>query len=255
MRILITSIILFLIPTLVMAKNKNYCAEYGLGWHFYCEESNPREQNPKLPSKNTKDYSAQIKQMREELDNRKAKAILYPTEENVADYMKYQQKVLNQAGVFADQWRRVIWQNPGLDYTLKRPTSKIGKEAWIDERNKEVKTAIQNINERYGIFFLFRSDCPYCHKYSPVLLSFRDKYKVTIIPVSMDGGVLPGWGNILFNKGNIERMGIQAKAVPATILFDKKNKDVIPIGFGVLSHSQLEERIYATTKLEVGDDF
>jgi hypothetical protein len=43
--------------------------------------------------------------------------------------------------------------------------------------------------------------------------------------------------------------------VPATVLFDKETRQIIPVGFGVLSHSDLEERIYAITKLEVGDDF
>jgi hypothetical protein len=59
----------------------------------------------------------------------------------------------------------------------------------------------------------------------------------------------------MINKGQISKMGIEVEAVPATILFDKTTKRVMPVGFGVLSHSDLEERIYAVTKLEVGDDF
>jgi len=71
----------------------------------------------------------------------------------------------------------------------------------------------------------------------------------------MDGGGLPDWNKAMINKGQIENMGIKVEAVPATILFDKESKQVMPIGFGVLSHSDLEERIYTITKTEVGDDF
>ncbi len=75
------------------------------------------------------------------------------------------------------------------------------------------------------------------------------------MPVSMDGGSLPDWQQSVVNKGQVEKMGLESSAVPATVLFDKENKQFIPVGFGVLSHSELEERIYAITKLEVGHDF
>lgn len=71
----------------------------------------------------------------------------------------------------------------------------------------------------------------------------------------MDGGSLPEWPKFMVNHGQIARMGIDNNTVPATLLFDKKTRKIIPIGFGVLAHSELEERIYAQTKLEVGDDF
>jgi conjugal transfer pilus assembly protein TraF len=73
--------------------------------------------------------------------------------------------------------------------------------------------------------------------------------------ISLDGGALPEWKNFAVDNGQIERMGMEIKSVPATILFDKETRELIPVGFGMLSHTELEERIYATTKLEVGDDF
>jgi hypothetical protein len=75
------------------------------------------------------------------------------------------------------------------------------------------------------------------------------------MPVSLDGEGLKEWQNVLVNKNHLNVLGINIEAIPATILFDKINKKVIPLGFGVLSHSELEERIFASTKLEIGDDF
>ena len=43
--------------------------------------------------------------------------------------------------------------------------------------------------------------------------------------------------------------------VPATLLFNNDTKEVIPVGFGILSHQELEQRIFTLVNLEVGDDY
>ena len=250
-------ILLLVIADVAYAKKSDYCREYGLGWNFYCQDEKEKEssENDKTIPENQEDYAEKLAEIKKKLDNKKAKAVIYPTEENIKDYMAYQQVVLDKSGTFADQWRRVLWKTPSLDYTQKRPVSKVGKESWIDQRNKDVTDTIKNINNRYGIFFLFSSTCPHCHRYSPILKSFQEKYGITIMPISMDGGGLPEWSNFMVNTGQIERMGVTETAVPQTILFDKESRQVVPVGTGVSSHSELEERIYAITKLEVGSDF
>lgn len=258
-RHLIKFFIILFLATSAHAKRPSYCREYGLGWNFYCqdekkEEATTKEDEKSIPE-NQEDYAEKLAQLKKTLDDKKAKAVIYPTEDNIKDYMAYQQVVLDKSGTFADQWRRVIWKTPSLDYTQKRPVSKVGKESWIDQRNKDVTNTIKHINDRYGIFFLFSSTCPHCHRYSPILKNFQDKYGITIMPISMDGGGLPEWPNFMVNNGQITKMGITETSVPQTVLFDKDSRQVIPVGTGVLSHSELEERIYAITKLEVGDDF
>ena len=257
--LLISFILLFIFSLNSYAKKPDYCRDYGLGWHFYCQDEKKEETQESKSVKdipeNQEDYAEKLAQIKKALEDKKAKAVVYPTEDNIKDYMSYQQVVLDKSGTFADQWRRVLWKTPSLDYTLKRPVSKAGKESWIDDRNRSVTDTIKHINDRYGLFFLFSSTCPHCHRYSPILKNFQEKYGITVMPVSMDGGGLPEWEKFTTNTGQIAKMGINVEAVPATILFDKETRQVVPIGFGVLSHSELEERIYATTKLEVGDDF
>ncbi len=251
----LTTLLLLIFPSLAFAKQSDFCREYGLGWNFYCQEEKKEESAIPQAEPEKDDYAERLAEIKRTLEEKKAKAVIYPTEENIKDYMAYQQMVLDKSGTFADQWRRVVWKTPELDYTQKRPVSKIGKESWVDQRNKDVAETVRHINERYGIFFLFSSTCPHCHRYSPILKAFQEKYGINIMPVSMDGGGLPEWDKFMVDRGQIAKMGIKVEAVPATILFDKETRQVLPIGFGVLSHSDLEERIYAITKLEVGDDF
>lgn len=251
--------LIVLFTTSAYAKGPNYCREYGLGWNFYCQDEKKEEvatkEDKKSIPEDQDDYAEKLAQIKKTLEDKKAKAVIYPTEDNIRDYMAYQKTVMDRSGTFADQWRRVLWKTPSLDYTLKRPVSKVGKESWIDERNKDVASTIRHINDRYGVFFLFSSTCPHCHRYSPILKSFQEKYGITIMPVSMDGGGLPEWGNFMVNTSQIARMGITETSVPQTLLFDKETRQVLTVGTGVMSHSELEERIYAITKLEVGSDF
>ena len=103
---------------------------------------------------------------------------------------------------------------------------------------------MQTLNQRYGLFFFYSSGCSFCHKYSPILKVFADTYGIEVMAISMDGGVLPEWPNTAVNQGRAERFGLAGKGVPATVLFDNQTKTLIPVGFGLLTISELEERIY-----------
>jgi conjugal transfer pilus assembly protein TraF len=164
-------------------------------------------------------------------------------------YMEYQQEQINRASLFSDAWRRALWKTPSLDYLQQRPASSIGKQAWTDERNNEIEKVVRNLNKRYGIFFVFKSSCNFCHTYSPVLKSFSEKYGLKIIPISLDGGILKEWPKTLKENGQLHKLGIEIKQVPATILFDNLKKQVVPIGYGVMTHDQLKERIYVLTTM------
>ena len=59
--------------------------------------------------------------MRKALEDARATAILDPSTENVAAYLRLQQETLQRAAAFSDAFRRTVWATPELDYTLRRP--------------------------------------------------------------------------------------------------------------------------------------
>ncbi len=95
--------------------HQTHC-DLDFGYYFYCEEST---QEPKQ----NKNYEEKLQTMKQELELKKAKAVMEPNETNVQDYMEYQKRVLDNSSKFADTWRKVLWKNPDLDYTLKHPTN------------------------------------------------------------------------------------------------------------------------------------
>ena len=148
--------------------------------------------------------------------------------------------------------QRAVWQTPEINYALKRPVNAIGKQVWVEERNKNQIQTVRNLNERYGVFFFYRSDCPYCHAYSPTLKSFAEQYDLEVMAISLNGGILKEWPDSKIDQGEAANLGINA--VPATILFDKQTSEVIPVGFGALSHQELLEQIYLLTQVKAGED-
>jgi conjugal transfer pilus assembly protein TraF len=256
--VLLLLVVVFLtigLPTSKALASEDLCKKQNLGWHFYCD---PKKQNKNDKSKketSSLDPVGAIKEIQEELEYKKALAIISPTKENIASYIEYQQKQIEKASYFSDQWSRVIWTNPSLDYTLKHPVSNLGNQVQKDERTTKVNQTVQNINERYGIFFFFRSDCPYCHKYGPILKHFAKNHNLFVMPISLDGGKLEGWEEAVTDSGQASSFGIEGQGVPATILFDKETKEILPIGFGLMSQDEIANRIYVLTKVEVGNDY
>lgn len=261
---LICLFLLFVNP--VFANNNSqssYCKRNKLGWHFYCEEPKPKKQKQKDVKKNQPTPKTnltpqqELKQIQEELERRKALAILYPTEQNIKSYIVYQREQLDRSSIFAQQWQRTVWSNPELDYSLVRPTNTVANRTWIDNRNmqeQKVLKELKDFNKRYGIFFIYKSSCPYCHSYAPILKNFTEQHNLSIVSITLDGIKLKEFPNSLTENGQLRALGITNITVPATLIYDNQNKQVIPIGYGALTQDELTSRILKLLKIEVGND-
>lgn len=253
----------FTVPANATVIAGEYCKIRKLGWNFYCdseveeeEETKETPQKPAATAKTPDDYLAERDAIRKELEWKMARAVLYPTQENIIDYIRTQRdKALEPSTKFTENWKRAIWTTPDIDYTLKRPVNTIGKQAWTDQQNIIRTSTIQKIDERYGVFFFYTSTCAYCRRYSPILKNFAAKHNMKVMPVSMDGGVLPEWPETVFNQGQADKMGMRGKPVPATILFDNKTKEIVPVGYGLMAMDELEQRIYVMTTAERDDEY
>ena len=251
-----------LIMTLTLSKAalasfyKQNCARQKLGWSFYCDqqksESN-KEYNEQLSSQSQGEVATQeVERLKKQHDILLNTALIFPTEENIKKYLAFNLENLDRSSYFAESAERVIWQTPELNYNLKRPVNSVGKRTWIDEQNKKQKETALSLSSRYGIFFFYRGDCPYCHAYSPVLKTFSDTYNLKIKGVSLDGKVLSEFPDSIIDSGQASQLGINA--VPATVLFDKETQEIIPVGYGALAQDELLRQIYTLTKIKPGEE-
>lgn len=236
--------------------NPTYC-ERDLGYHFYCdpeeqvagEAVTPPDIEPPEPTP-----SERLQAEQAIFENAKAAMVLDPTPENVKTYMRLQKRWVDNSAYMTAQWKRVVWANPDLDPSVEWPTSQLGRQTERDIERTAEQASIEKVKDRYGIFYFGAGTCDFCAVYEQILSGFADRYGVTILPVSTDGKPLRGFEAYQVDTGQRAAMGI-ADVTPALALFDNATDEVIPVGYGMLTISELEYRIRALTMLEIGQEY
>lgn len=233
-----------------------YCKERKLGTWFYCEKPKPAPLAAPKPAAPQITAAQRLQAITANLNEMKAAAILDPSPENVTAYVRYQREQLDRSSMFADVWQRALWQDPGLDYTLQRPVSTLGKRAWIDARNVNRDVVMAQLSQRYGVFYFYASSCGACDVFSPILKAVSDKFGMSVLAVSMDGGPSSVFPNYMVDTGQYEKLGLgNDRQVPALVLFDSVTKQPMPIGYGILSQEEVTDRIFQLTQIEPGSDY
>ena len=132
-----------------------YCDRKNLGWHFYCEKLKEVQEDENTLELTPED---KLKEIQEELQRRKVRAVMNPTEENVESYIKYQNEQTKRSAIFSRVWRRVQWKSPELDYKVKHPSTTEGLSVEKEENKKKRAMAMLKLGKRYGIFYFYRGD-------------------------------------------------------------------------------------------------
>jgi len=129
----------------------------------------------------------------------------------------------------------------------------VAVQTWQDQRLQQQKQAITDIAKTHGLFFFFKSSCPYCHRLAPILRTLSNQYGLEILPISLDGGGLPEYPSPRMDNGLARQLGI--RSVPALYLVDPSRRDIMPIGFGLMSLNEIVNRIHVLTRTRPGEDF
>lgn len=226
-----------------------YWQQHREGWFWYRDPPPPTARPaPKAPATPARPRElADFEAMQQRLETLKRVAVMNPTENNLMAYMRFQRMVMDRSQVFADRWQRLVWRDPSLDYASEgRPTNTLAIAAF-DERQKERDTAaVRQLAATHGLVFVFRSDCPFCHRFAPVLKRFAQTHGLTVLAVSLDGGTLPEYPNARPDNGIAARLN--ARAVPALYLTQPSRREFRPVGFGLMSDTDLLERIAALAR-------
>jgi len=244
-------------PPLITTGDKQdsfYCAERKLGYWFYCTRPRQPERDTAIPAPSAS-ATSQLDAVTATLRELKAKAILEPTPANVTAYIRFQREQLDRASLFSDVWQRAIWQDPDLDYTLQRPVSTLGKRQWQDARSSERDTVMGNLSQRYGLFYFFAQSCGACEVMSPIVQGVASTWHITVRAISTDGGPSRHFPSYTVETNQRTRMGLEPKVTPAVVLWDAAKGRAIPVGYGVMSADELQDRIYLLTSKEAGRDY
>lgn len=198
---------------------------------------------------------AQMKAIKEKMEELRVIAVVNPTPQNVKNYIRYQEEQMDRSALFADVWRRVIWDSPELDYSQRggRPTMATAIRSFDDSRSDKVRGSIASLAQTHGLYFFYRGDCPFCHALAPILKQFEQIHGIRVIAISIDGGKLPEFPRFVNDNGQSANLGV--RSVPAIYLAVPGSRSVTPIGTGVMSLVEIEERIYVQAFTKPGQEF
>ncbi len=224
-------------------QNAAYWLRNREGWFWYRDPpvAAPRSAPPaSKPPRELVEFEA----MQKRLEDLKRVAVMNPTDANLTAYMRYQRMVMNKSEHFAERWQRLVWTVPDLDYGMTgRPTNAMAINVFDETQRDRQAQTIKSLAATHGLIFVFRGDCPHCHRFAPILKRFEQEFGFTVLAISMDGRGIPEYPNARPDNGMAARLN--ATAVPALYLTAPATREIRPVGFGVMSMTDLVERIAA----------
>lgn len=200
-----------------------------------------------------------VEEFRKELDRLRDVAIMSPSEQNIQAYLYGNKLMMDRASLFTDQWRRVVWKTPDLEFNQHYPQANAAtleaKRLADARRGKDLAT----IGKTYSLLYFFRSDCPLCKIQAPALAMFAKEYGIEVQGISMDGIIPP---DLPLPSPRVDNgisyfvtAGEGVNTVPALFLVSHDRKQVDPLGVGVIAVEEIAERIRVVRTTTLGEDY
>jgi conjugal transfer pilus assembly protein TraF len=209
------------------------------GWFMY---EDVEEKVPEKPvEKQVESSRARVARIREDLEEKRAEAVLNPTQETVGEYIREQAKWTEQSSLFAAEWMKFVLNNPEYNSQVKAPNSQYVNGITKNLNRERKEELIRKLSADYGLFYFYKGSCQFCHAFAQVVIAFQEKYEWEVMPVSVDGEALPQFPNGEVDNGMADQMGISA--VPALFLFNAEREEIVPIAFGAVSLDQVEKNL------------
>jgi len=223
------------------------------GWFWYRERLEQEKEEPKkikspapgarMEGGNTPIFSTAW--LKQNLPKYREIAIDNPTPENVAAYFALQRLAMDKAQKFARTFQMLPVLYPQLDENIRRPIATFASHAADRIANSGRDRVLRDLAQRVGIFFFFRSDCPYCHAQAPVIAILEKKYGFKIIPISIDGLPMPGgvYPNYRIDQGQAQKLGVTITPTMFLVNPEDEIEKIRLLSQGAVSLSDLETRI------------
>lgn len=226
----------------------NYYDEHAIGWHWY-DDPKPLTHSiaPSLSTPMSADPIARMHTTQRTLERALDRAILDPSPTHVQAYLTLQNQLSAHATHFAAAWQWVLLHHPELNFSLNYPTEGVALEVQKTHQRERLDNAIKSLAEHAGLFFFYKPSCPYCVRFASIVKNVAKNYGITVIPITLDGEVLPEFPDSKKDQGQAKQFGI--KQTPALFAVNPKTQQTFLVTYGLISEATLRERLADTAQV------
>lgn len=222
-------------------------AEPFTGWHWYNEpkKTAPVRTPPPKPAEKVPDLSRlspgeQAKVLKRFTQEALDRAILYPSSENTATFLRWQKFWTDRASMFSQSFAVAQLNHPDLDYNLEHPHYNSTVPVQQAKDQEQQVQAIAKLSGAYGLFYFYRGQDPIDAQMAGVVADFARTRNIALIPVSVDGTVSPQVPDSRPDNGQSRAMGIDH--FPALFLVEPKSRNYRPLAYGFMTQDDLAKR-------------
>lgn len=228
------------------------------GWFWYQDPAPfdeelapvPTPQRPKEMTDQERDLAAH-KDFQLRLENALNAAVANPSEVNLARFLELWAQARRKAALFTDNAQILAARMPWVDETAQgtRPPNPAALRVFDQLQLEQKEDLMRQLAQTHGLYFFFRGDCAYCHAHAPMLKQFEQKFGFTVFAISLDGKGMPLYPNPARDNGMSQqvmqalRIPEQHFQVPFTVLANPRTHEILPIGFGPMTATEMVDRI------------
>ncbi|EKF67010.1 type-F conjugative transfer system pilin assembly protein TraF [Serratia plymuthica A30] len=249
MTLRIIGMALLLISAVTHAEDMTSEAQPFTGWHWYNEPKEtpkpkrkpaPAQQKQQIPDLNQLTPTEQAAVLKKLTMDAQVKAILYPSAENAATFLRWQKFWTDRASMFSQSFAAAQLQNPDLDYNLEHSHYNSTVPAQLAQDKAKQESAIQQLSQTFGMFFMYKGAEQLDSQMAAVVADFAKTRGLALIPISVDGVASPSLPGTMPNTGQVERMNV--KYFPALFLIEPGKQTYKPLAYGFMTQDDLAKR-------------
>lgn len=192
-------------------------------------------------------------EVRAEMAARLDRAVMAPSEENIARYLEANAFVLGKAHVFSDRFQRVRIARPEFDWTASHPVANHATAELGERTAADADRFLERIAAEAGLLFIGSGDETLDALASGPAAAFARRYGFETLAVTPAGTPAPGFPDVKPDNGLIGRLGLARR--PALLLAAKPDarhpallglaaaRKPLLFGTGPLAVAELKKRL------------
>ncbi|MDD2462873.1 MAG: conjugal transfer protein TraF [Desulfobulbus sp.] len=175
------------------------------------------------------------------LNGLQKKAVQYPTEQNIFEYLSIQDIARRKALAYANATQYVTQKRADLfNINQVYPASSPGAVARVQMQQEEIARTIRDARDDHALLFFAAAGCGFCEKQAQILAYFVDKYGWQVKPVDME------------REPNIA-LRFNITTTPTLLLIRQDRQQSMSIATGVATLPEIERNLYQAIRSMRGD--